>query len=730
MAFKTPVLALTTTALFIVAPAYAQNATTKAEVARPADTGAGEIIVTAQRRRESLQRVNIAATALSGDSLGDKAVVRQLDLQNAAPGLSIVKAGLTESVNIRGIGLASGSPQVANGVASYVDGLFQPPIVSTGVFYDIDNIEVLRGPQGTLVGSNSTGGAIFINTKKPELNKLGATINLEGGSFGHVQADAAVNLPIGNTLAVRVAGLDSHRDSYYTDIGPSGNQPDRLNEQDTRAMILWKPGNFSAMLKSETIERQTGGYAYQPISGVNAALTAGRTNIPYTLNYNTTTSNFERAFINSLELKYVTDGGLTLRSLTGYQNKRINNLYDNDATAVANSGQNQFVREKQYSQEINIISPTKGVFNYIVGGYFQRNVINVRIFNFNTATNAPSLWIEPDTNKLVLGVFAQANYKFNSQFELQAGARYSHFDVTGAGGVYVGRGTFGGPTGINVSPQTGTESDGRVSGKVALNWTPDNTNLFYVFAARGYKPGGINPPGGKFAPETVWDYEAGWKGSFMDRHIKTQIGAFYNDYQNFQDGVQDPASGQTGVQNISSATIKGFEAQVQAKFGGFSLDGGIAYTDSKLSPVTIINTRLEPPNTSLPQCATGVANGATCYNYTYQTAGGGTALYAPKWTWNAGIQYDVLIGDGSKITPRLNYSYVGSEFVNLLYNPAYDLIASHALLSAEITYTHKNLSLKAYGTNLTKEYYISGQSGNNEFYGAPREFGVRLSGKF
>ena len=167
-----------------------------------------EIIVTAQRRSENLQNVNIAATAVSGEDLASKAVVRQLDLQNIAPGLTITKSGLTESVNIRGIGIASGSPQVANGVATYLDGVFQPPVVSTGSFYDIATIEILRGPQGTLVGSNSTGGAIFINTNKPKLGEMGgADQSADMAITTTSSANAAINLPIGETLAVRVSGL-------------------------------------------------------------------------------------------------------------------------------------------------------------------------------------------------------------------------------------------------------------------------------------------------------------------------------------------------------------------------------------------------------------------------------------------------------------------------------------------------------------------------------------------
>jgi iron complex outermembrane receptor protein len=141
------------------------------------DTGTlQEIVITAQRRSENLQTVPIAVTALQGDELKSKSVLSVADLQNESPSLSISNSGLTNAVNIRGIGLASGNPNVGNGVATYQDGLFQPPIVTTNQFYDIADIEVLRGPQGTLVGSNSTGGAIIINSQNPKIGEDGGYI--------------------------------------------------------------------------------------------------------------------------------------------------------------------------------------------------------------------------------------------------------------------------------------------------------------------------------------------------------------------------------------------------------------------------------------------------------------------------------------------------------------------------------------------------------------------------
>lgn len=712
------------------------------------DTGALEdIVVTAERREENLQDVPIAATALTGDQLQDKGVQRLADLQFAAPSLSITDQGLTQSVNIRGIGIASGSPAVANGVATYLDGVFQPPILTASSFYDIGSVEVLRGPQGTLVGSNSTGGAIFVNTQSPTTDRVKGYAQAHYGSYNAVGFEGALNIPISADLALRIAGTTRWRDSYYDDIGPFDNKPDKLDEQAGRIGLLWQPGSFRALAKVEWIDKNTGGYAYRPILGT--AFDNNRQPDFRDLTYNTPTLNHERAVNASLELRYELDSGVVFRSVSGYTNKRINNLYDSDGgilpgdSSVPRDGipdtsstqvQDQFVRERQWSQEFNVISPTDGAFNWILGGYFQKNKIDVII---ESATGAPT---DPTDilnfqNKQTLGVFAQTGYKITPAVEVQFGLRYSHYKVDGDGSVVIGAGgPIFGPAGLQVADLKGSHEDGRLTGKLALNWSVGDDSLLYVFAARGYKPGGANSATSEFGPETVWDYEAGWKASFFDNHLRTQLGVFYMDYRDFQFDALEAGTGQTGVINISNASIKGAELQAQARFGGLSLDGGIAYVDSKLDSVTVINSRALPPIGQLgPQCPAGTpSNPPVCFDYgPFQTrAGGGPNLFSPKWSYNAGIQYELPLADSVSLTPRLNYAYVGSRWTNLIYSPSLDYLRGRGLLSAQVTLRYDDWTIEGYATNLTNKAYVSGQSGNNEFYGAPREFGVRLSTRF
>ncbi|MFM2280713.1 MAG: hypothetical protein RLZZ444_2944, partial [Pseudomonadota bacterium] len=151
-------------AALLLATALSSSAAWAAEAAEAADSSAdtGVIIVTAQKRSENVQNVPAAITAISGSALQSRAVARVDDLQYVSPSLSVATSGVTQSVNIRGIGLASGNASATNGVATYIDGMFQPQVVTTNSFYDVGTVEVFRGPQGTFVGSNSTGGALFV----------------------------------------------------------------------------------------------------------------------------------------------------------------------------------------------------------------------------------------------------------------------------------------------------------------------------------------------------------------------------------------------------------------------------------------------------------------------------------------------------------------------------------------------------------------------------------------
>jgi iron complex outermembrane recepter protein len=712
------------------------------------DAALEEVHITAQRRTENLQAVPIAATALLGADLEGKAVSQLNDLQYAVPSLSIGNAGLSNVVNIRGVGLASGSPAVANGVAVYVDGLFQTPTIYANQFYDIADVEILRGPQGTLVGTNSTGGAIFINSRNPTLGKVDGYVEFGGGNYDAWSAQGALNLPLNDVLALRIAAEFTQHESFYRSAGPAYTDSGSLYEKGLRLGLLLEPGALRVLGKLEYVDRDTGGYAATAVPGTRYAPFAPID--PFVLDYDTPDNlNHERELTLNLQVRYQFANGSALRSQSGYIDKPVHNFEDYDGTAVNTPAAprltyDQHVRGQHWTQEIDLLSPQEARYDWVAGVYLGRSNINVNIYEAGAqGLNGPTQYIYNPEKKTITGWFGQLNFKLAPSWELQTGLRYSTYSVTGNGFISLvlpstscAAGAL--PTaprnGCKVGSTAGQESDSRVTGKVALNYAANENNLLYAFVARGYKPGGFNSPTAPFGPETVWDYELGWKSALVQNHIRTQVGGFFYQYQNFQFQELQRSTGTVGVTNLPTATLDGLEASLQARAAGWDVDAGLAYVRSNLpSRQPFVNNHLLPPSASnLPQCPAGELSSASCFDYNpyLTTAASGPSLYAPQWTFNIGAQYAFHLGHDTTLTPRLNYAYAGGQFTSLTYSRVTDYLPAHGLLAALLTLSlASNWSVEAFGSNLTNKIYRTGEglnSGNYYFYGAPRQYGIRM----
>ena len=724
------------------------------------DASAGQlhdIVITAERRTENLQTTAISATVLDGKDLIRKGVVSIADLQNATPALSITAAGLTANVNIRGIGLDSGSPSVVPGVAEYRDGLWQPPITSTGTLYDIASVQVLRGPQGTFVGSNSTGGAIFINSRDPDFKGVHGYLQLQLANYSEQAVQGAVNLPINDDWAARVAVDMEQRNSFYSNIGSASvltqspqqfSHPGSLDEKNFRVGVLGKPSkNLKLLLKVEVDNVSTGGYAWKPVPGTQYAPYASAN--PFTRNYDQGTINDELAVRPSLRIDWNIGGsGIDLRSITGEQFMRVHNLEDSDGTSSTLPGPPalstaQAIIERPITQEFDLISPSGGRLNWVAGAYYLHDIREIELDIKSQAIPA-NVW--PNFTQILqsTAAFGQMSYKLTPRLQLQVGLRYTHdWNEVGAGGhVTIGLGIPGVPP-IYVN-QAGIETDSATTGKVALNWKLSHKNFLYAFIAKGFKAGGFNPataggPQSNFSPETVWDYEAGWKGQYFDDHLATSVDGFWDDYSNLQVNALIPSTGQTSLLNTGKSTIKGGEAELHGRFGALSVDMGAGYVNSRLGAINLVNTEALPPGVTaqgLPQCTAAVVT-AGCFNYVPYVVNlsGSQNPYSPTWTFNAGVQYAMAIGDVGTLTPRVNYSYVGSQWTTLFEVPVTDYLPSYGLWNATLTYAFGKWTVQAYGLNLANKTYVSGQAApgtnpDNEFFGNPRQYGIRITRSF
>jgi iron complex outermembrane receptor protein len=714
------------------------SAETNADAAAPSaatvsESTLSEVVVTAERRTVSLQKVDIAASALGASELQKKSVNDIADLENATPSLSVIDQGFSQSLNIRGIGLAVVSPQVSPGIATYRDGVFLPTQTSLfQPFYDLQDVQVLRGPQGTFAGQTATGGAIYINSASPKLD-AGTTgdLTVGYGNFSDVQLSGGINLPINDQLAARIAFNDQDRDSFYKSLNGTSEHPGNLHEKDVRVGLLWQPDDALTVLwKNEYDRYSNDSFAAQPIAGT--AFYGVAPTQPFVIDYGATGLHFENDyFLSSLQVNYKFDNGITLKTNTGYQNDLFIATADQAAAPVTGYLETDKSPEEIWTEDISLVSPDSGKLKWVLGSTF----FDYRVNPVHAVETTPQSVVDiaVSTPKRSYGFFGSTTYNFTPTFDVQAGLRYSHDQVGQSGTV-----TITSPAFTVALPQgVPNYTDNEVTGKVALDWNPDPNDMVYAFVAKGYKPGGANNGASSFDPEVVWDYEGGWKSTEFGGHLRTQLGAFFMNYQHFQVSEYSPIAQGSAVTNADSdSKIKGLEAQGQLQFGAFGADASVAYIKSNIGhlPAQIDSRQLPNTGTGLgPPCAAGQP-AAGCFDYTpyVQAIPNGPNIYSPDVTANVGVQYALDAGHGFTVTPRADLAYVGSQWATFFEAPE-DFLKARTLVDAQINVQHDQWKVQAYGTNLFNKVYVSGFSlnfGNNYFLLPPRQFGVRVTREF
>jgi iron complex outermembrane receptor protein len=728
---------------------------------------AQEIIVTAERRATSVQTTPISVSVLSGDQLAERQVTQIQDLQTQTPGLSFTQNGFTSNINLRGLGNTTTSPNITTGVAVFHDGLYQPEAILLNTpFYDIAAVEVLRGPQGTIVGQNSTGGSLQVNSRNPELGSgINGYIEATAGNYALKRLSGAVNLPISETLAARAAFYVEGRDSFYRNLGPvvpaAGyegiSQPGRVDARHLRLSLLWRPSDaFQALLKADLNYLDTGGLTSRPRPACASctpnssfygfgydgpsALNGFRTPGTYDLVYNTPEMQQDTANRFSLDLRYTFGNGIVLRSLSGYQHLkevRVDDL-DGSAAPVGSFPQGSVAyhiigpNNDYYSQEVNLISPSEGTLTWLAGAsYFHRKTpVGLSFYPFGTlpdaaGTNA-SFILNSTSSQELIGLFGQVGYQITPRLQIQLGSRYSISKNSGDGSLQLAI-----APGFKITlPQVGRYSDERPTWKATLNWEVNDRNFLYAFYARGFKDGGINPPGPNFQPEIVDDYEAGWKAKLLDNHILLQAGGYYMEYKAMQQQVLNPFTTAQQVTNIGNSTIYGSEISAQGRFGALSFDIGFAYNHSKLGSVSAVAAYQLPAGQLPPQCAPGQIAGCFDYAPYIVNLSGQKNPYSPEITLNASIGYKIPMGGGATLTPRIGLSHMSSQYASIFQNTNYFLIASHTQIDAFALLHAGDWDVEGFVRNLTDRHYVTGLNNAAAFYAAPRTFGVRVSRQF
>jgi len=687
----------------------------------------GEVVITAERRTRNLQETPIAAAVLSGEQLQDRGVNTVEQLQFSMPSVTVQNSGQGNSFNVRGIGKTENSSSIGVGVITYRDGVAVfPAYFQNEPFYDIAGVELLRGPQGTFAGQNATGGAVFVTERNPDFSGVNGYVTGQYGNYDAVRLQGAVNVPLSDNLAMRLAFNTDNRDGFYNVIqgAPTEGDPGAVDNQSVRASLLWQPTDaLRVLFRTDYNHIDLGGYPTTPVNSTDSLFDI-RTNGPFRA--------ADEMLRSVLNISYEFDNGLTLRSITGYQDGTTSVRADTDGTATLPFTSNIKVDQRLWSQEFNLISPDTGRFSWILGAYYQDDLITFPPGQFTTTQYlSPTLplliavTLEGRNPKSTAAVFGQASYDLTDSLELQIGARYSRSTVENDAISAIPL------LGLSITQNDKVEED-KVTGKVALNYTLDDNNFLYGFVATGYKAGGLNGPNilgvppGPFDGEEVIDFEAGWKATMFDGRLRTQLGGYYNIYENFQVIIGDPTTPTiTTISNVQGETkIYGLEASAQGRFGALGFDAGISLSHSELGDFFAIDPR--GPLTGGCNPSTGPAS-VNCVQ-----VGGNAQTYAPELTFNLGVEYDFAVG-GGRLTPRVDYSHIGETWGTIFANAARgDRLEARDIFNAQLTWEPSDAAwrVQAYGTNVFDEEYIGAVKAGQRYAAPPRQYGVRVTRSF
>jgi iron complex outermembrane receptor protein len=631
------------------APAFAADAVatpqSAPETVSDADVAPGEIVVTAQKRVERLQEVPIAVTVIGGDLIAAQAGVNIENAQYLVPTLNFRKSGTTlnQSLFLRGVGTSTFSIAGEPSISTVVDGVvYSRAGEAFSDLIDIDRIEVLPGPQGTLFGKNSSAGVINIVTKRPgkEFGGFAEASYFTGGDEYRLRG--AVDVPLAENVKSRFTGFYGNYDGNIRNIAHGGKRVNGYEHWGVRGIVVADPTpDLSLTLIGDYRESHDDCCAEvigsTPTSGASAPLLPDiNGNKSRTVNQDLITSTNEKAWGLSLQADW-TVGSHVLTSITAYRKWDNEEIRDGDWLPQAYVGLGQLHDSgpqtgNTFSQEFRLTSPNDQFLEYVLGAYYSR-ARSERIFTRNdvvctvTPTPAATALVPCTTAGATVtrpsgtadfgstfknyALFGQATLNFSQRFRGIAGLRYTIDDLS----VFHSRVTTLAGPGINPSfgPFATSTNHKNLSGKAGLQFDIVPESMVYATYARGYKGPAYNvffnltaTGTNVIEPETADSYEVGLKNSLFGGKLVLNLAAWYAKYHNYQANNPDLVAGVlvTRFTNAGSVSTRGAQLDVLVRpIRDLSLSGGLAYTDAHVDhfklPTNGVVTGVIPDGTRL-----------------------------------------------------------------------------------------------------------------------------------
>ena len=694
-----------------------------------------EVLVTAEKRSESLQDLSQAITVLTGEDLDTRQVTSFVDLSAIAPGVNIAKnEGFKTVITIRGVGNEANQNAIANPSVSYhLDGIYvASPFALQTDFLDLERIEVLRGPQGTLFGQNSTGGAINVITSAPSMDGSFGKADLTLGDYGLVKARAAYNLPLSDTLAMRASVISNKRDGFTENL-TLGQDLDDANSLSARVRLLYEPSdNFRANFTAQYFDEDRNGAAQKGLLDPTPGARKLRQN---------STAEYElESQLYSAVLEWDFES-FSIKSLTSYQDDDILIRRDNDRNdlnflppfaQLPSSYDPETNKQTTITQEVNLVSsePLFGKLDWVAGVFYLDTEVEISIlerldFGFDGTFDPFTIETiyayggdvgfisdsKPERDST--SIYGQGTWNFSETWRTVFGLRYTEDEVYSAVTNYYGR------EGTDVLE---IESD-KVTGRLVVEHDINESTMLFGSFTKGFKPGGSNLTYGTeavvapivvlpiFNEEIVNAYEVGLKTDLADGRVRLNAAAFYYDYKNLQYQATDPEVFNGGVGNIPESEIFGAELEFSAFLSdSIILDARMAWLDTEITSdhLALDNVQSEASGNAL------LGQGFDLFSDEIQIAraeqiqnvNGNELAKTPSFTGNLSLNWTKELEAWGEMRSTLQYTYRG-DFKHRIFNNAdTDIVPSYDVLDLVVGFypgTSESWHVELVAKNLTDE---------------------------
>jgi iron complex outermembrane recepter protein len=679
-----------------------------------------EIVVTAQRRAENRQDVPITVSTATGVQLEQAGVTNIMQLSTIAPGVLINSNVGSPAAHIRGIGSEASGPTTESPIAIYVDGVYYAASQGSRLdFFDVDQIEILKGPQGTLFGRNATGGLVQITTKAPS-QEASLDFDVGYGNYNTTNGDLYVTRGLSETIAASLALQVEHQGEGWGKNLYNGKAVyQQVTDLNIRPKILWTPApGTKVTLSADYTDNSNSFIAKRVLPGTAPALSTGGANYggsPWDTDSNI--QPYVKTQTGGASVKLEQDLPFArLLDIAAYRQTDAHIQFDDDSTAAPYESVDVAQSEHQYSEEVQLQSLPSSPVTWDAGLFYFNEEGSVEPADISVG-RAKNIFVVARQNVESAAGYGQATTEILPATNLTVGARYTYerHAINGGEALDIG--------GVPIAQLGNADSAKRVvrpTYRVSLDHHFSDEVMAFASFNTGFKSGGFqvySPLSPGFAPETLKAYETGVKTNLFGRKLRVDVSGFYYDYTNIQ--VQSLISNLPTLINGARAESYGLDSDVQAKVTrDLGLHGGLSYLHSTFT--SFPNAPISSPSGLFPV----VAGSAT----------GNSLSYSPKWVLSFGADYSFRnILDGAVVVAA-NYQYSSSfylEIDNVVRQPAYSLVNA----SVKWTSDSSPFTLTVWGDNLTNEAVLTSVvtenfGTHNAYYSAPRTFGVKVGYHF